>query len=62
MSTTAREASDRGFDVLVLRDGCVEPDARMHEIALELLQIEGGYLATVGDGAALLAALRRAAG
>lgn len=62
VSTTAREASDRGFDVLVLGDCCAEPDPRMHEIALELLQVEGGYIATVSESIHLLAALDQPTG
>ena len=57
VSTTAREASDRGFHVLVLSDCCAEPDPRMHEIALELLQVESGYIATVAESPSLLDAL-----
>lgn len=49
VTSTAREASDRGFNVLVLADCCAEPDPREHEIALRLLQIEGGYLATTAS-------------
>ena len=54
VSTTAREASDRGFHVLVLADCCAEPEQRMHDIALELLQVEGGYIAAVADSHALM--------
>jgi nicotinamidase-related amidase len=57
VSTTAREASDRGFDVLVLSDCCAEPRPRTHEIALELLQVEGGYIAAVSDSLSLMATL-----
>lgn len=57
VSTTAREASDRGFHVLVLADCCAEPEPRMHEIALELLQVEGGYLAAVAQSATLMSAM-----
>lgn len=57
VSTTAREASDRGFNVLVLSDCCAEPDPRMHEIALELLQVESGYIATVAEACDLLKVL-----
>lgn len=57
VSTTAREASDRGFHVLVLADCCAEPEPRMHEIALALLQVEGGYMATVAESSALLSAM-----
>jgi len=57
VSTTAREAADRGFHVLVLADCCAEPEPRMHQIAIELLQVESGYIATVGESATLHAAL-----
>lgn len=59
VSTTAREASDRGFDVLVLGDCCAEPDPKTHQIALELLQVEGGYIATLSDSTHLLTALQQ---
>jgi nicotinamidase-related amidase len=59
VSSTAREAADRGYHVLVLADCCAEPDPRMHAMALELLQIEGGYIAAVGDSGALLAVLKQ---
>lgn len=57
VSTTAREASDRGFHVLVLADCCAEPDPRQHEIAISLLKVEGGYIATVAESSAVLTAL-----
>ena len=60
VSTTAREASDRGFHVLVLSDCCAEPDPRMHAIALDLLQVEGGYMATVAESKSLLGVLASA--
>ncbi|MFK7847628.1 MAG: cysteine hydrolase family protein, partial [Rhodothermales bacterium] len=47
ITSTAREGSDRGFNVLVLGDCCAEPDHENHAIAIKLLMIEGGYLATV---------------
>lgn len=47
VSSTAREATDLGYGVLVLGDCCAEPDPENHRMALKLLQIEGGYLATV---------------
>jgi len=57
VSTTAREASDRGFHVLVLSDCCAEPDQRTHAIALDLLQVEGGYVATVAERKSLMQVL-----
>lgn len=49
VSSTAREATDRGYSVLVLEDCCAEPNPRYHDIAIELLKIEDGYLATVSS-------------
>lgn len=54
VSSTAREANDRGFNVLVLSDCCAEPDQSNHDIAIRLLMIEGGYLATVAPARAFL--------
>jgi nicotinamidase-related amidase len=49
ITSTAREASDRGFNVLVLEDCCAESEALNHEMAIKLLKIEGGYIATVAS-------------
>jgi len=57
VTTTAREASDRGYEVLVLEDCCAEPQARDHADAIRLLRIEGGYLAVTAHSDDLLAAL-----
>jgi nicotinamidase-related amidase len=57
VTSTAREAADRGFNVLVLEDCCTEPDPRDHEMAIKLLQVEGGYLATVASSEAFIEAL-----
>lgn len=58
VTSTAREASDIGYGVLVLGDCCAEPDPRNHDMALKLLQIEGGYIAAVSSAAAFEAVLR----
>lgn len=60
VTSTAREATDRGFNVLVLSDCCAEPDKSNHDIAIQLLMIEGGYLATVAHANALLNSLTTA--
>lgn len=57
VTSTAREATDRGFNVLVLGDCCAEPEQANHDIAIRLLMIEGGYIATVGDANALINSL-----
>lgn len=54
VSSTAREASDRGFNVLVLSDCCAEPDVNNHDMAIKLLMIESGYIATVSTAEAFL--------
>jgi nicotinamidase-related amidase len=57
VTSTAREASDLGYGVLVLGDCCAEPDPANHEMALKLLQIEGGYIATVSTSEEFIKAL-----
>ena len=57
VTSTARDAADIGLGVLVLGDCCAEPDPANHEMALKLLQIEGGYIAAVSTAAAFEAAL-----
>ena len=54
VTSTAREAADRGFNVLVLSDCCAEPDKDNHDSAMRLLMIEGGYIATVGQASNFL--------
>lgn len=54
VQTTAREAADRGFAVLLLEDCCAEPDPDNHHRAVTLLQVEGGYMATVGRSEAFI--------
>lgn len=57
VNTTAREASDHGYNVLVLDDCCAESDPDNHRMAIQLLKIEGGFLATIGSSKDFLAAL-----
>ena len=57
VSSTAREASDRGYGVLVLSDCCAEPDPANHAMAISLLKIEGGYMAAVSTSSRFLSAL-----
>lgn len=57
VQTTAREAADRGYGVLLLEDCCAEPRLEDHHRAVALLQVEGGYLATVARSDCFIAAL-----
>ncbi|KAK0642248.1 Peroxyureidoacrylate/ureidoacrylate amidohydrolase RutB [Lasiodiplodia hormozganensis] len=47
VSTTVREASDRGFDCAVLKDACASVDAALHEATLSSIAGEGGIFGTV---------------
>lgn len=57
ITSTAREGSDRGFNVLVLEDCCAQPDILNHKTAIKLLKIEGGYIATVASSDQFLLAI-----
>jgi nicotinamidase-related amidase len=58
VSSTAREATDRGYSVLVLEDCCAEPDPQNHDMAIQLLKIEDGYLATISSSELFINALQ----
>lgn len=55
--STLREASDRGFDTLVLEDCCAENDPELHRAAINIVKLEGGIFGTVSTSKALLAVL-----
>lgn len=55
--TTMREANDRGFECLVLRDCCAATDPSNHEAALAMVTMQQGVFGAVSDSGALLEAL-----
>jgi nicotinamidase-related amidase len=55
--TTMREANDRGFECLVLRDGCAATDRGNHEAALKMVTMQQGVFGAVSDSRSLLEAL-----
>lgn len=57
VSTTMREANDRGFECLVLSDCCGATDPDNHLAALKMVTMQGGVFGAVADSAALLAEL-----
>ena len=55
--TTMREASDRGFDGLLLGDCCAATVAANHDAALSMIVQEGGCFGTVAPSKAFIEAI-----
>ena len=57
VSTTVREANDRGFDCLVLEDCTASYDPAFHRAALAMICAQGGIFGWVGGSADVITAL-----
>ncbi len=55
--STLREASDRGYDTLLLEDCCAESDYQLHLAAIEMVKMEGGIFGTVATSQSFIAAI-----
>lgn len=47
VSTTMREANDRGFDCVILEDGTAASEPSLHASTLESVKMEGGIFGAV---------------
>ncbi|EXJ90877.1 hypothetical protein A1O1_03983 [Capronia coronata CBS 617.96] len=59
VSTTMREANDRGFDCVVLEDLTAAATPELHHFALESVKMEGGIFGAVAHSRDVVEGLRR---
>jgi biuret amidohydrolase len=60
VSTTAREAADRGFKTIMVSDGCTTLSEQMHQASLDTFNIAFGWVRTADEIVALMSGRRAA--
>jgi len=58
VNTTVREANDRGYECLVLKDCSGSYFPEFHEMGLRMIAAQGGIFGWVGESAAVIAELQ----
>ena len=57
VSTTMREANDRGFECVIVADCCGATDPANHAAAIKMVTMQGGVFGAVTDSASLIKGL-----
>ncbi|MFT4915913.1 MAG: nicotinamidase-related amidase [Yoonia sp.] len=57
VSTTMREANDRGFECVIVEDCCGATDPNNHAAAINMVSMQGGVFGAVSDSQSLIAEL-----
>jgi nicotinamidase-related amidase len=55
--TTVREANDRGFHCIVIKDACASYDYEFHEVAIRMITAQGGIFGSVTRSIEVIEAL-----
>ena len=61
VSTTMREANDRGYECIVVSDCCGATDINNHHAALHMVTMQGGVFGAVADSTAVISTLAKLA-
>jgi nicotinamidase-related amidase len=57
VSTTMREANDRGFECVIVEDCCGATDPNNHAAAINMVSMQGGVFGAVSDSQSLISEL-----